>query len=127
MIDLVLDTSIVIELLRQNHETIQWYGLLGKQRAAITPIVWFETLEGARNKIEQAQIVRFLKRFYIEHTSRDDHQWAMLQYGRYQLSHGVEWADVLIASVAVRLNVPLYTLNIKHYAALPQLDPRRPY
>jgi predicted nucleic acid-binding protein len=41
--------------------------------------------------------------------------------------HGVQFADVMIASVAVRLNVPLYTLNIKHYSPLPDVDERKPY
>jgi len=36
-------------------------------------------------------------------------------------------ADAMIASVAVRLAVPLYTLNIKHYAPLPDVDEQKPY
>lgn len=51
----------------------------------------------------------------------------MLQFGRFYLSHGVEMTDVMIASVAVRLSVPLYTLNIRHYAPLPDVDEHKPY
>jgi predicted nucleic acid-binding protein len=34
---------------------------------------------------------------------------------------------VMIASVAIRLGIPIYTLNIKHYNALPNLIVRRLY
>lgn len=71
--------------------------------------------------------MRFLRRFHLEHPTPDDNNWAMLQFGRFYLSHGVEMTDVMIASVAVRLSVPLYTLNIRHYAPLPDLDEQKPY
>lgn len=33
----------------------------------------------------------------------------------------------MIASIAVRLHVPLYTRNVKHFAPLPNLDEQQPY
>jgi predicted nucleic acid-binding protein len=42
-----------------------------------------------------------------------DQDWAMEQMERYRLSHGVGVNDCLIASVAYRLQVPLYTHNLK--------------
>jgi predicted nucleic acid-binding protein len=35
--------------------------------------------------------------------------------------------DAMIASVAARLAVPLYTTNLKHFQPLPSLDAKRPY
>jgi predicted nucleic acid-binding protein len=63
----------------------------------------------------------------MEHPTPDDNHWAMLQFSRYYLSHNIEMQDIMIASVAARLAVPLYTLNIKHYAPLPGVDEQRPY
>jgi len=51
----------------------------------------------------------------------------MRQLGHFHLSHGIHLQDVMIASVAVRLDVPLYTLNLKHYEPLPGLRAVRPY
>ncbi len=42
----------------------------------------------------------------------------MEQMERYRLSHGVTINDCLIASVAYRLEVPLYTHNIKDMTPL---------
>ncbi len=42
-----------------------------------------------------------------------DQVWAEQQLITYRLSHGVEINDSLIASVCHRLQVPIYTQNVK--------------
>ncbi|MFN8372005.1 MAG: hypothetical protein U0694_03895 [Anaerolineae bacterium] len=86
-----------------------------------------ETIEGARNNTERDHILRFLKQFPIEHPTENDNRWAMRQFARLHLGYGVELTDVIIAAVAVRLSVPLFTLNLKHYTALPNVNAVRPY
>ena len=126
-IDGILDTTIVIDMLRSTPVALNWHRGLGQKVVAITPIVWMETVQGARDKTERSQIVRFVRQYPVEHPNADDNRWAMRQFAQFHLSHGIEMADVLIASVAVRSNVPLYTLNLKHYQILPGVDVRRPY
>lgn len=86
-----------------------------------------ETVQGARNKTQRAQAIRFLRRFRIEHPTEDDNRWAMRQLARFHLSHGIQLEDAQIASVAARLGVPLYTMNLKHFAPLPGVDAEKPY
>jgi predicted nucleic acid-binding protein len=125
--DGIIDSNIVIDLLRQIPSSVSWYANLQRQRIAITPIVWMEVVQGARNKTERRQIVRFLMRFTIEHPTSHDNQWAMSKFARFRVSHGVEYQDLMIASVAVGLAIPLYTRNTKHYHFLPRLKLVRPY
>lgn len=127
MIDGFLDTNVVIDLLRNVETTVNWYASLQAQRLAIIPIVWMETLQGARDKTEQRQIIRFLNRFQIEHPTPEDSKWAMQQIAHFHLSHNVGFQDVMIASVAVRLQVPIYTFNLKHFLPLPGINAQRPY
>ncbi len=127
MISGIIDTNIVIDLLRGLPAAVEWYASLQPQQIAITPIVWFEVVQGANNSVEQRRSLRFLLRFPIEHATTDDTDWSMLQFTRYRLSHGVEYQDVMIAAVAARLQVPLYTRNVKHYTALPDVDEIVPY
>jgi predicted nucleic acid-binding protein len=54
----------------------------------------------------------------MEYLTRADMDWAMQQLERYRLSHGVEMNDCLIASVAHRLQVPLYTHNLRDMRVL---------
>ena len=48
--------------------------------------------------------------------------WAMRQTASFHLSHGIQLQDAMIASVAARLAVPLYTTNLKHFQPLPSVD-----
>ncbi len=47
-----------------------------------------------------------------------DQQWAMAQLLKYRLSRGLSFKDSLIASAAHRLQVPLYTQNVKDFVAV---------
>ncbi len=125
--DAILDTSVVIDLLRGFQPAKDWFESMGRQRLAITPVVWMETVQGARDGARRAQAIRLLRRFRVEHPTEDDNRWAMRQTARFHLSHGVQLQDAMIASVAVRLAVPLFTTNLKHFLPLPSLDTQKPY
>jgi predicted nucleic acid-binding protein len=127
VIDAIIDTSVIIDYLRGYPPARLW--LLSQQAArfAITPVIWLETVQGAVNKVERDRAVRLLQSFIMEFPNEADHRWPMRQHALYYLGHGVHWSDVLIASVAVRLGVPLFTQNVKHYAALPNVDEQKPY
>lgn len=125
--DLILDTSILIDLLRGFQPAKEWLGGLERRKVAITPVVWMETVQGATDKTKRAQAIRFLRRFRIEHPTEDDNRWAMRQLAQFHLSHGVQLQDAMIASVAARLAVPLYTINLKHFTPLPAVDAEKPY
>jgi predicted nucleic acid-binding protein len=125
--DEILDTSVLVDLLRGFQPAQDWFALLGRQRAAITPVVWMETVAGATNQAKRAQTIRFLRQFRLEHPTESDNRWAMRQLARFHLSHGIQLADVMIASVTARLAIPLYTTNLKHFLPLPSVDAKRPY
>jgi tRNA(fMet)-specific endonuclease VapC len=123
----IVDTSILIDLLRDYPPAKAWMQMQSPQQLAITPIVWMETIQGAKNKISRERSIKLLQRFMMTHPTEADNHWAMQQYTRYFLSHGMQYSDVMIASVAVGLQIPLYTLNLKHYTPLPDVDEQRPY
>lgn len=50
--------------------------------------------------------------------TQGDLDWAMQAQMQYELSHGVGMMDCLIASVSYRLQIALYTHNLKHFAPL---------
>jgi predicted nucleic acid-binding protein len=127
VIDAILDTSILIDLLRAFPSATDWFVSLGRQRLAITPVVWMETIQGATDGVKRAQAIRFLRQFHIEHPTEDDNRWAMRQTASFHLSHGIQLQDAMIASVAARLAVPLYTTNLKHFQPLPSVDAKKPY
>lgn len=127
MIDAIVDTSILVDLLRGFEPAKDWFRGLRRQRIVITPVVWMETVQGAANKSRRAQAIRFLRQFHIEHPTENDNRWAMRQLARCHLSHGIALHDAMIASFAARLAVPVYTTNLKHFEPLPGVDAKRPY
>lgn len=126
-VDALLDTSVMIDLLNSFSPALEWYASQHKTILAITSITWFEVIEGTRNKTEQMHTIRFMRQHKIEHPLPNDLQWAVLQFGRFHLSHHVDWEDLLIASVALRLGIPLYTTNMRHFRPLSDVEIRRPY
>lgn len=127
MTDAILDTSILVDLLRGFPPSKDWFAGLGRRRVAVTPVVWMETVQGATDREKRAQAIRFLRHFHVEHPTEDDNRWAMRQTARFHLSHGVQLQDTMIASVAARLAIPLYTTNLRHFQVLPSVEALRPY
>lgn len=127
MISGILDTDILIDLFHNHPPSVRWLMTVNLPNLAITPISWLEVVRGARTKQERQGIMRFLLRFRIEHPIPEDNNWTMREFAQYFLSHGIGYEDVMIASVAVRLNVPLYTRNLKHFRVLPDLRVESPY
>lgn len=70
-------------------------------------------MEGASNKANQVRCKTLLAQFQLLHLTSTDQTWAMQQLETLQFSHHVGYGDCLIASVAFRLQIPLYTHNLK--------------
>lgn len=112
----MLDSSVLIDVLRGYAPAESWLAAQGQ--LGTTRIVWLELIEGAPNKRAQQRAITLLRRFDLVDLTPDDMHWAVVQLTRYGLSHDVDAFDCLIASVHLRLNIPLYTRNLKHFTPL---------
>ncbi len=83
------------------------------QRLSVTPISWMEAVEGSSSKANLAQAKVVLNKFDVVYLTSSDQHWAMERLEQFQFSHHIDMTDCLIASVAYRLQVPLYTHNLK--------------
>lgn len=91
------------------------------------PVSEAELLVGACNRFDLRRLevrIAHLRRVRVESIDFD-HCIAFVR--RFGLSHGVGWPDCLIAATAIRLGVPLVTLNDKHFKVFKGLKVRRPY
>lgn len=114
--DAVVDTTVVIHLLRRYRPALAWFN--NDQVYGVTSTTWLEVMEGTTGKANQVQAKRILAQFEMVYLTIADQQWAMEQLERFQFSHHIGMNDCLIASVAHRLRVPLYTHNLKDIAPL---------
>lgn len=113
----VVDSTVIIHVFRRNPAARAWRNAQ-PVRLLVTPITWLEVMHGAPGKAGQATCKAILSQFDMEYLTPADMDWAMQQLERYRLSHGVGIHDCLIASVAHRLQVPLYTHNLKDMRVL---------
>jgi len=125
---LLIDSSIFIDHLRGRREASEFLLFV---RAAVglqtSTVVAAEILTGARDTREQREIDRLLADFQIHHLEPADCVTALDLLRRHRLSGGIGWQDCLIAATAIRLRVPVATLNDHHFAVIPGLAVNRPY
>ncbi len=86
-----------------------------------------EVVKGGPTKARRLQAARLLKQFEMIYLIQADLDWAMQAQMQYELSHGTGMLDCLIASVSHRLQLPLYTHNLKHFAPLLGNLAQKPY
>lgn len=127
MVTAVVETTIVVDLLRNHSPAIGWYQAQVQPTLAITPIIWMEIIGGGQNKAERLRAARLMKQFEMTYLTQADFDWAMRTQARYELSHGVGMLDCLIASVSFRLQLPLYTHNLKHFSPIIGNLAQKPY
>jgi predicted nucleic acid-binding protein len=126
MLTSLIDSSVVIDILRNYPLAVTWIQVQ-PEPPGITPIVWMESITGAQNKVAQMDVLRVLSGFSIEYLTHAEMAWAMQQLLAFRLSHNVAVLDCLIASVNYRLQVPLYTQNLKHFTPLLGPLAQKPY
>jgi len=125
---ILLDSDVMIDLLRQYPPAMKWFDTLDdKEEIILSGYVVMELIQGCRNKAEQAKVQRDLAVYGIVWLSPVGCDEALGVFVEYHLSHGAGLLDVLIGQTAVALEVPLYTFNQKHYRFIPGLQTVQPY
>ncbi len=124
---MLIDTDIMVDVMRQYPPAVSWLVSLGAQAIGIPGLVAMELLQGCRNRQEQQQVERILRPYMRHWPSQGDCERAFDDFAAYHLSHGLGVLDALIAETAVGLGMELATFNAKHYNAVSALQTVEPY
>lgn len=124
---ILLDSDVMIDILRQYPPAIAWLNSVGEEGLALPGYVVMELLQGCHNKADQIKVEQILMTFEIIWPVPETCQKALEIFSLYHLSHKIGLLDVLIGQTAVALNLPIYTFNRKHYVAIPNLTIIAPY
>ena len=108
----IVDTTVILHYFRKNANARAWVNTQAVQ-LSVTSITWMEVMEGATSKANQAQCKNILGMFDLLYPTSTDQQWAIQQLEHFQFSHHIGMNDCLIAAVAYRMQLPLYTHNLK--------------
>ena len=125
--DWLLDTSILIDILRGHQSAKNWIDSLPEIARRISVITAAEILAGCHDQTEQRRAEREPATYSTLWIDEEISQSAIELYSRYHLSHGVGFLDCLIAASAIKHGLQLATVNLKHFAPIPHLQAKRPY
>ncbi len=110
----LLDTNVLIEILKGNEKTIEQ--VKGLNRAlCVSSISVMELYYGAFNKTEIKQIDKFVSLFEIIHISEPISSEATTLVKTYAKSHNLDIPDSLIAATALLNKHSLLTYNVKDF------------
>lgn len=127
MVVAILETNVIVDLLRNYPPAVAWYKSQPADTLATTPIVWMEAIGGAPNKVRRLKAANFLRRFPFIYPTEASIEWAMQAQITYELQYGVGMNDCLIASASYQTGLPVYTHNLKHYRPLLGQLAQKPY
>ncbi len=116
----LLDRCILVDLLRRKPAAQQFVGST-RDQPYVCAASAMELLAGARSQQEEARIETLLATF--RWVAIDE---AVFRLGgsflrHFQASHGLEFADALIAATAEHHGLKLATLNVKHFPMFKRL------
>ena len=120
---ILIDTSVIIGVMRQHDNAIDLARQIAGRSKAVTDGVMGELLAGARNKAEFYALLKHLQDNFAwlqanERTS-DVFRRIIITYGP---TRGVHLVDFQLAAAAIAHNMPLLTLNKKHVSFIEGLD-----
>jgi|SRR5699024_434994 len=120
---LLVDTDVLIDFSRGVEESREQLRDLEKDHVlAISVVTQLELMVGCENKRAFESLQKFLDNFNILHLNSSISEQAVELFEEYRLSHGVLIPDMLIASAALTLEIPLLSKNRKDFRFIDKLD-----
>ena len=121
-----LDTDILIDYFRKFSPCLEW---LDKQEDTIliSGYTCLELYAGCANKLEIQKLEKTFKKMHIVWADEITSFKAMTTFKEFYNSHGIGMFDSLIGHTALKLDMPIYSFNEKHYKKISGLTVIKPY
>jgi len=117
---IILDTNILIEILKGDQKTIQ--AVEHFDRLYISAVTAMEIYFGALNKQELIKLKKFISLFNVIAINENISNIATNLIYRYAKSHNLDIPDALIASTSIDTNTPLFTYNKKDFKYITDIE-----
>jgi predicted nucleic acid-binding protein len=121
---MLLDTCIVIDVLRNNEKAVTFVTSL-RAKPSLSAVTATEIIGGCKNVRERRHIDHLLATYRVLDLDLGVATRAGEYVRQFGKSHATEPIDALIAATAAHHDLPLATHNLKHFPMFPGL--KRPY
>ena len=119
---ILCDTNIFIEVYRNNQTIIDVIKEIGQQNIAVSDVTCAELFYGARNKKELGAIDKDMSNLEILPVNSTISSSAVKLVHDYSISHKLSLPDALIGATAMYHDLKLYTLNVKDFKFLADIQ-----
>jgi predicted nucleic acid-binding protein len=124
----LVETTILVDFLRRSVPAADYLDATRARANLICSVVTkAELIVGSRTRAELRAIDQLLARFELESITTGDSVRGLILLRKFYHARGVGFHDCLLGAAAIRLRVPVATLNEKHFRALPGVKVIRPY
>ena len=119
----VVDTDVMIEVLRKNPAVTSFLrNDIGAFNIVLSAVTIAEIQQGATSKENLQQINKFLKQYIVLPIDQNISSIFTSLVQKYVLSHDTDIGDTFVAATALHYQLPLLTMNHKHYKHIPNLQ-----
>jgi predicted nucleic acid-binding protein len=128
MSEFLLDTCILIEVLRKNRRAMNYF-----RKVTLAGTAWLhavsvaELVQGAIDADDQRIILNLARQIPWAYPSDADVHVALKKFCDLHLARRVEFLDCIIAATALRRDNTVSMHNLKHFRHYPGLKVIRPY
>ena len=123
---ILCDTNILIEFYKGNSDIVSELQEIGLPNLAVSVITSGELFYGAKDKNELSRLKKHLSHLNQIALDKEITSKFLELLERYALSHKLSVPDALIAATALAQNMSLYTLNLKDFRFIPELQLHQP-
>ncbi|MGH2647960.1 MAG: type II toxin-antitoxin system VapC family toxin [Ginsengibacter sp.] len=118
----IIDADVMIEVLRKNYSAKSFIiNEIGNGNIILSCITVAEILQGASNKENLQQLNKILKQYIVIPINYSISDIFSSLFQKYILSHGTGISDTSVAATALHYNLPLLSINQKHFKHIPNL------
>ncbi len=128
MPDTLVDATIIIDATNKHAKALHYIEnlLLGDHAITHAQVV-AEVISGTRDSREQSRLMKFQRQFKLLYPNETDSGSAIHYLSRFHLSHDLGFGDCLIGSTALRMDLPVATINVRDFRLFPGLKVIKPY
>ena len=113
------DTNVLIYAFNGRQQTIDQLTEIGLEQVALSVITVMELFQGARNKVELAQIKKKMSYYDVVEIDNAISRLASSLVEKFKLSHGLQIPDAIIGAMSVAYDIRLFTYNKKDFKFIP--------
>jgi predicted nucleic acid-binding protein len=119
----IVDADVMIEVLRKNPTAATFLrNEIGAFNIVLSAVTIAEIQQGATNKENLQQINRILRQYIILPVEYQISNIFTNLVHKYVLSHNTDIGDTFVAATSLYYQLPLLTMNHKHYKHIPNLQ-----